>query len=388
MSNFNFPQANLLSGVNSISESINHGSPNVSITEPPGVLVTNVPPKTADEVVAAIQQKLNNYSGNGGINEEDFLFMEYGDFLRSKLHEGDLREVYMTWESRISPLVENRCQELRKRIHIGSPLYNTALAYFICGNFDSALCYFIAADNEDMQNKNAPGVMVTIGKHPLSSQVIVQPLIQEFASKWSAPYREVTGCQFDQAEITSLLEWLARFTSDSVADSVQVVIALHRLRHSLNVSTSENQATCHLRVRAIADMLIVVESNLKRQAGRTTKMLGGLIDGMLTGKTAQVAYDRLNRDFDSQFTPRTPPRQTPQATDWLVAESVRRITNASIRDERIGLVCFLAQHLRNGLLHSIEPSLQISLHAALAVEVAGLIFCMLRITKLGAENKL
>jgi len=337
---------------------------------------------TQEDVAHLVGQALGAYDGKGTTDDEDHIFQAHGGLIKARLGSGDLREVCNLWASKLASSVNAREAALRKTIHKGAPLYNTGLAFFVAGDFDSALAYFIAADKEDVANKGNHSFMVVTGHHPLSAEVLIDPLTNTLVPHWTTTYIDVTNCALTPDEIKALLQWLA----SEPMDCVQVLIALHRIKRSLD--GLDNQATQHVRVRAISDILTVLESNLKRRFSPTAKMLGGLLADLQQGKPTLASFNQLNTDFDSAYPPRTPDRHSAAATNWIIGTATARIKSATARPDKMGLVCSLAQHLRNGLAHSVDPALDIYTNRHLAIEVAGLAFCALRIAKHGAENTL
>jgi hypothetical protein len=277
-------------------------------------------------------------------------------------------------------LVTAREAALGRPIHKGAPLYNTGLAFFVAGDFDSALEYFIAADEQDVRSKGSHSFSVVVGTNRLSAEALIDPLAKSLVPPWAADYSSITGCLLVADEIKAVLQWLAT----EPMDAVQVLVALHRFRRSLE--GLDNQPSQHVRVRSIADMLTVLESSLKRRFAPTAKTLRGLLSDLQQGKATMTSFSQLNSDFDKAYPQRTPPRHSAAATNWIITSATTRIKSATVHTDRMGLVCSLAQHLRNGLAHSVDPMLDIYSNRPLAIQIAGLAFCALRIAKHGADN--
>lgn len=378
-SNYEQPQC---SGLSTPVTNLEADSTNVSLIPVSAGPVAPEHQVTAEEAMSTVSHALAAYDGKGTTEDEDRIFLAHGWLIKSHLRTGDLRQVSSLWEAQIASLVTSRESTLGRVIHKSAPLYNTGLAFFAAGDFDSALRYFIAADEEDMRNKGAHSFKVVIGDHPLSGQALVDPLVNTLVPLWGSDYRTITGCPLTADEIKSVLGWLA----SSPMDSVQTLIALHRFQRSLQ--GLENQASQHIRVRAIADMLIVLESNLKTRFSPTGQTLGGLLTQLLRGKPSLDSFKKLNSAFDGDFPLRTEQRRSPSATNWITTEALRRIKSSTAPAIKMGFVCSLAQHLRNGLVRLIEPSLSICSQRQLAIETSGLAFCALRIAKHGADNTL
>jgi len=372
-----------LSGVAPIiSQLRSPDSSNISLTQESGLEIQTQNQPTPNDAVSSVGTALNGYAGNGTTDEEDHIFEAHGLLIKSYLPNGDLRQASVLWNEKIAPLVAARELSLGKKIHKGAPLYNTAIAFFASGDFDTSLCYFMAADEEDVRNKAAHCFKVVIADHPLSGQALIDPIVQTLVSHWAANYSAITGCPLTRDEIKNVLAWLAQ----APMDTVHAIIAVHRFQRSL--TSFENWGSQHLRVRAIAEMLVALESNLKHRFGPSTQMLGGLLKKVLNGTTSIQSFTQFNAEFDRNFPHKTNPRHSPAATNWVTANAIPRINAAPGRPAKIGLVCSLAQHLRNGLAHAIEPSLDVYGQRNLAIQVAGLALCALRIAKHGADNTL
>ncbi len=339
-----------------------------------------------EDVIAQKTSKLllaNETQKNPNLDALFAFHTDYASFcIKARLAQRPSR----LWEARIAPIVE--ASELRlksvdpnARIHKGPPLFNVGLCSLACGDFDNAYRFFAEAGVEDERSGRGGRFKVLLGDHALSEKVLILPLEKTLFPLWSAQYGAITGQTLDKTEFQALLAGLAR----RPVDAFQTVIALHRFRRT--IAGIENEATQHIRVRAIAELLIVLESALERQLSPRTNMLGGLLDALLqVNPTAQNAFRTLRSDFDTRY-PRAAPH-SPPSTNWILGEANTRIANSRTTAEKIGNLCSLMHRLRNGVSHVLDSSLDIYSNAPLAKEIAGLVLCSLRIAKHGEDNTL
>ena len=149
----------------------------------------------------------------------------------------------------------------------------------------------------------------------------------------------------------------------------------------------ENEATQHIRVRAIAELVVVLESTLKRQFHPTDKMLNDLLEQILAHNlTATTAFKKFKTDFLSS--PHSKAILSAAATNWVITEGLSRTASAASTAERIGNVCYLMRWLRNALMHEMDPQLDIYLNRKTAETVAGLALGALRIAKHSEDKTL
>ena len=161
-------------------------------------------------------------------------------------------------------------------------LQHWALLLFL-GDFDNAYRFLAEAGVEDEKSGRGSRFKILLGDHGLSEQVLITPLEGILFPRWSASYVAVTSTNLDKPEFAALLGSLAARPTDAF----QTMIALHRFRRSL--FGFENEATQHIRVRAIAELIVVLESTLKRQFHPTDKMLSDLLEQLLQANPKALA---------------------------------------------------------------------------------------------------
>ena len=373
-----------------ISESLKRqtDSSNISTTSTPGVSgapAAYLGSVSSNDAVCLVSEALAAYDGKGTTDDEDELFGAHGALIKARLSSGDLREVCNLWATKIEPLVASREIALGRPIHKGAPLYNTGLAYFVGGDFDSALRYFVAADKEDVQHKRAHNFRVLAGDHPLSKEVIINPIMAELAGCWVQAYDKVCGRTLDAHELINLLLSLASRPSDCL----QAIVAMHRIRVSL--AGIQNYGTLVVRFRALADLLHLIESFL-RQFQNVSGELGVRLQAVLnTNLRARSAYNSFGSDLQQWLNTTRHDPHSPNALNWISVETSSRIAAAPDHGAAAGIATYFCHKYRNSLLHVNEEALDIFNSAKDSLSAAGYIVSMLRLcmyAKQGTFNTL
>jgi hypothetical protein len=316
------------------------------------------------EVKAALAG-LRTYAGGGDSVAEDALFQVHTNLVLGVLATGATRlnGPVLLWERLLAPETAATEKRLGKLIHKGAPLYNTGVCLFLLNDFDGAFQYFVDADEEN-KRLGPGGIEMLIGKHALSEKILIAPLIRDIAPKWAQDYKAVTGIDLNAGELTRMLEWLGKRTSDAFA----TVFALHRISRAYN-RPKKNQASRLIVVRSIAELLVVLESAIRRiqGAGIVGQQLGKRMPALIgVNPKIKGAYDDL---LPTKF----PQGQgeSAAALNAVVNEGVIRFGAAKSEAERAGIVCYIAYRLRNSLLHLNEEALDIYGNLDLAVRMSG-----------------
>jgi hypothetical protein len=262
-----------------------------------------------EEIVRAVSNSVNMYDGHGSLGDEDYLFVAHTQCFVDFFAGHDLRGLKEVWTNELEPLVKAREAQIGKPIHKGAALHNTGLLFFADGDCDSALAYLAEAGKEDERAGRRKWHDVLTGLHPLTQTVLTQPLERDLFPTWAAGYFRITGRSLDSAELTDLLKSLA----DRPTDAIQAITALHRIRRSLN--GPQNGGTSVVRVRAVADLLHLIESRLRGfQTGVKGQLHAHLTELLTNNVTAQAAFGMFKRDFESRW---------PQADREQAVASVR-----------------------------------------------------------------
>ena len=259
---------------------------------------------------------------------------------------------------------------------------------FLAGDFDGAYYYINQAAQQDelIGRKSFPAIL--IGNHGLSKQIVIDPLVSDLCPKLAADYAAITGAKLDATELSSLLEWLAK----RHADAFTTVTALHRLRRSLE--REANEAVRLATIRSLADLLVALESSLRRKQA-TAAGVSGQLNSRLTHEVkanskVKLAYNGLEKWFFPS--PPLPTRYTPQEVEsevgvnGLVGEAVLRFGAATSVAECSGIALYAAYRLRNSILHFNEEGLNIYKDRELGLRMAGWVLAACRLIKHSEEG--
>lgn len=289
------------------------------------------------------------------------------------------------WEDHILPLCRQTEAQMRithpaARIHKGAPLFNVGLCLFLSGDFDRAFQYFAEAAKEDELSGRGSRRTLVIGDHPLAERVIIDPLVRDLLPHWVSDYSSVTGALLDKAELQSVLRWLIF----RAPDAFQVVASLHRLRESAH--SPENEVSMFQLVRAVAEIVLSIESSLRRWQTGASGQLQARTENLLAGTAAHPSFAQFHTNFCNTFS--KPARDTAGAVNWVIQQVPGRLAAVTSCAPRIGIIAYLAVRLRNSLMHVNEEALDIHSNRSLCIKIAGQMFSMIRISKFGQEGLL
>ena len=235
-------------------------------------------------------EKIRRYPGDGDSAVEDALFEVHTTAALEGLAAAEhLMRPVLIWERVLRPAAVEAEARLGRPIHKGAACYNTALCAFLMHDFDGAYQYLMDAYEED-RRLGAGAFGLLIGKHNLSRKFLIEPLLGTMGPRWTADYSLATGRDLDAVELTSLIEWLAQRPTDAFV----TITELHRVWRAAD-KVPPNQATRLIVFRSLADLLVNLESAIRRFQGsagtgqlyaRLTAILS--VDGRVKG-----AFDRL-----------------------------------------------------------------------------------------------
>ena len=193
------------------------------------------------------------------------------------------------WEGVIEPMVKQTEAAITSRIHKGAPLYNTFLCLLIAGDLDKAFQYLHTASWENHLDGRNPESALAFGDHGFSQGTVIHPIYVDPIASWQQDFQSITGITLDEAGLVELIRWLGRRPSDAI----QTLLALHRLRRL--GTTKDDRYTQHLRIRCLADLILVFESSLRRwQPATLVGELGARVSALLAANpTAPGAHNAL-----------------------------------------------------------------------------------------------
>ena len=337
---------------------------------------------TIEGVVSAVGTALSRYPGSGSPADEDALFAAHTELIARTLEAGDLRPVIALWETNLRQLVINREGELKALIHKGAPLYNTGLAYFVAGDFDTSMAYLAEAGRADEKLGRGGRFPVLIGDHPLSKQFLIHPLVAHLFPLWASEYKAITNCVLDEVEFVSLIKQVA----SRPTDGIQLLAALHRLLNSRVCPL--NDWAQYLGTRALADSLVALESMLRRiNKGVESELYGQMVTLLKANTSAKRQFDSFNTWFDTHWV-KTFKNKTAAAVNACAAEACKRMAIATTPAAKAGVACYVAVRLRNSLLHVLEDQLDIFKDTSKCINMIGYTLAVFRTVKHGEDGTL
>ena len=303
------------------------------------------------------------------------------------------------WNLHISPIVREVEDALAKntppdRIHKGAPLYNVGVCYVLSGDLDRAMVYIAEAGEEEEKFGRGGGRRISIGDNALSEQILVDPVLRckALSTNWAADYKTLTGKDLGKGELKDLLHWLS-LSPQPLLNAVQTVVSLHRYR-SLE-EMPDNDAARHLRVQALADLVLVVESSLRHWQSAVSGQLHNRMQSTLSANPTvnasfQAAQTRYCAVYPREKPPGTPnpDRETPAAVNWEVNDALANLRPGSSTAVTAGIACYLIVSLRNSLMHVISKDLELYKDKAKCDRVFGLVLSVVRISKHGHDGTL
>lgn len=292
-------------------------------------------------------------------DEDDHIFEPHTSYFYSCVERKTCVKAAEIWRDKIEPAVKDIDKECQKvspefRIHKGAPYYNVGLSFFMVGDLDKAFQYISASGEEDEILGLRERWRVMIGDHPLSELLLIDPVIKWLDKHIEAKdlYRNITEVILSRSELKEILIWLAR----KHLDAVQAIIALQRL--SRIDEGPQSKSTMHIRVQAIADLILVVESSirgLQGSAGFEKKQLHQRMESLLhQNGLASSSFTSAHNRFCDEF--RNKDKEAPEVLDWAFSDCLRHLQVSSTTDEKAGLACYLIVRTRNRLMHIIDES--------------------------------
>jgi len=321
--------------------------------------------KWREDPAGAIERALWSYRGGGGPDAEDDIFSPHTGIVIEVLQaDSNLDVPVKLWKRRIAGLVSEAEKRIGGPIHKGAPYYNNALCLFHLGDFDRAYSYFSKAAAEDTRSRGTDPSRLFTGNHPLSPKVLIEPLFSTLVPHFAANYAAVTGQTLDEAELKRLLSWL----SVRLSDAMQVLMALHRIQRTLQ--EDDDSANRFIRVRAIGELHVAVESALRQHNIGSDQLFDRLHGALASNPNSLAAFDALHAWFIGTFLPAA--RETAPALNQLLAEADRRFAATPSAATRAGIAAYAVLRVRNSILHVNEEGLDIFKNRAAALTIVGL----------------
>jgi len=338
-------------------------------------------------VIANVQEALSRRVAGDGPENDDDVFSAFTAFVGYCRPRGLSLRAVSLWSRDLCGLVDYAEQQMRGndpnvRIHKGSPLYNVGLSFFAIGNFERAYQFIAEAGIEDERSNRGPRTDILIGNYELSRQILITPLEGALLPSLASDYKLSSRVGLDGQELNNLFNWLVLRS----ADAFQTLIALHRF--SKLQMPPINEASAHIQVRAIAELVVAVESSMRRwQVGMTGLQLHARTEQMLLpNPAARTQFQAFHVDFCNSWAQQD--RESAAALEWVISQTISRLAVAANAALRVGISTYLVVRLRNNLMHILDDNLSLYTNSQSRTRIAGMVLGVIRISKHGDEQTL
>ncbi len=329
------------------------------------------------EIVNLVQRNLDARASGAWSGNDDALFEPYTAYIIAALRCGfQLRPVFL-WINEISPrvsAVENRIGQL---IHKGAPLYNTGLCQFLVGDFARAAQYMDAAGEED--ERRAPGSARRLITGGGVAENLLMPVYNWLNQHSGLDYQAATGSNFSDQEFRDLVNYLARRTSDAV-------LLLSALQRITLVADGPDVFALHFqRVRALADLLLVLESNLRLwqgQASNLTQLQSRSRELLRTNVQAFTVFNQIDQSYPNFVW------EQAANINIFTTNEIRRFDISVQRSEKAAIALYTSYRLRNSLMHIMEEQLDIFNNIQKITRLLNFALISIRLSRFGAEGQM
>jgi len=343
----------------------------------------------AEEVQNALQAR-----GEGTWDDDDDnIFHSFSMYVEYCWRRRISQRASALWLARLSPATAEAEQILQgregqhARIHKGSPYFNVGLSFFMSGDFDRAMVFIGEAGEEDQRSGRANAGQVLIGNNVLSERILIDPIALWLCApnNWGSQYQAVTAGALDKAELQRVLTW----ASARLTDALQLIVSLQRLANTHVLP--DNAAHRHLRMQVLSDLVVVVESTLRRWQGRLpgNPHLHDRLVAMLPGGSGmERSFGQMHNDFVQRYPRKHQDREAAVALNWTIDECLGRIAASGSASERAGLASYLTVRLRNSLMHVMDEAINLYSDPEKFFRCACLVFSTVRLSMHGEQGSL
>lgn len=350
-------------------------------------------------VVKTVKSNLLQRTQGSWSQADDDLFAPHTTYCVECWRTDIIQRPGILWETALAPEAEAADKVLMgrtppDRIHKGAPLVNSGFSCLVAGNLDRAMAVIAQAGEEEILRGNAGGSTLVIGDHVLTEKALIDPIDRQLTSTvWPADFQAITNINLDKAELKRMLNWLST-KGGGVAVALQALVGLRRFFDLRSYCT--NDATKHLRVQNLADLVLVIESSMRAwQKGCEGLQLEGRMKKRISGLTnVSLAFQTTLGRFTSQFPkdPATnqahPDKETATGVNWAITDGLKAIDAAPDATSKAGAACYLAVRLRNSLMHVIDGSVDLYTDPVKLSRVTGIMLAAIRLSQRGEDGSL
>lgn len=279
------------------------------------------------------------------------------------------------WTAVIEPQVRKAEGLLNRPIHKGAPLFNAGLCFLVAGNVMHSAQYIDAAAEEDERRRAGSGKHVIIGSSGIAESVKLRLLYKWLKEVFGSDYRGATGSELTEAEVKSLVAFVASNTPDAV-------VVLFSLRSVMLLQKGPRSYAVRMyHVRALADLALALESSLSRwQTGRSRGLFNRSRAFLSGNAGALAAFDRLHSQYQgSDWT-------DPAVFNSMLSAAFSAFDAATLAAERAGVAVYFAYGCRNSLMHALDETLDVFTDLAKAERAIGFALVAFKLAKLSFEG--
>lgn len=294
-------------------------------------------------IIETVKRNLEQRVNGAWTESDDAIFGVHTGYVAHSIRYHLHLRPALLWIKYLWPLTEAAEQQLGALIHKGAPFYNTGLCFFLAGDALRAAQFLDAAGDEDeRRNPGSARHLITGGG---MAEQLIRPLYNWLINYSNSDYSSVTTRALSDQEIRDIINYLAMKT----ANAVLLISALQRI---VLYDDRPDVYALHLhKVRALSDLILVYESNLRgwqQQSGQLARRSSELLR---PNQIAFAYFHLIDRSYPAYDW------EDPNNINDFIANEIQRFDNAVISAEKAAIAVYTTYRLRNSLMHIIEDRL-------------------------------
>lgn len=344
------------------------------MTEPVNIttlnaILSSIESAIFDEIAQNIEQRIKGeWSGS-----DDDLFKPHSVYVKSTIDEGIQIRAAALWINKISPYTKAAEKQASIHIHKGAPLFNTGICLLLAGDFTGAAQFIDAAGDENERRKPGSARELIIAQG--NAEQLLTPIVEWLNNCRIKDYQATTRLTLNKTELTELVYYLSNRTSDAMI----FVFAL--LRIALLRPEPETYALKLQRIRILADLVLVLESNLRLWQGPNKGQLYDRIVQLLkTNKKVKAEFENIHNSYKN-----INKEDTTALDKWINDETVR-FDLSTITTEKAAIILHLSYVIRNSVMHVLEDQLSIFNDTKKWRRLVIFMIIAIRLSKFGANS--
>ena len=322
------------------------------------------------KTMANLQEK---EKGTWADQADDVLFWPHTAYVKSAIRSGLSIRAARLWVERIAEEVNNVETRTRKSIHLGAPLFNVGLCYFVAGDYPRAMQYIGEAEKHDNLHGKPSNLLVGGG---LAQNVLLKPLYPWVKATFGNAYKAATGDDLERSDLDGIIQFLQKRRIDAML----FLSVLHRIQSQM--VGPENDASRLQCVRGLADLDLVFESSLRKSLGTggnlfalASVLLGANASAIGTFNVRHNRYNKTNKELST-------------SVNTMVQDELAEFRKSSSLPERCAIAVYVTYRLRNSVQHVLDDNLDVFNSRSLLLETIGLGLAAIRASALGESGQL